>query len=115
MQFKWGNDTESSVSNYLAYVEETILMENPNTIAAMLIETVTGSGGVLLNPPEILYGIRALCDKYKILLILDEVMAGLGRTGAMFGFQNFPGLVPDMFTCAKGLSGSFLPLSAVGF
>jgi taurine--2-oxoglutarate transaminase len=61
-------------------------MENPNSVAAMLIETVCGSGGVLVNPPEVLQGIRALCDKYKILLILDEVMVGLGRTGEMFSF-----------------------------
>lgn len=80
-----------------------------------MIETICGSAGVLVNPPEVLRGIRALCDKYNILLIMDEVMVGLGRTGEMFSFQTYPDVVPDMFTCAKGLSGSFLPLSAVGF
>jgi taurine--2-oxoglutarate transaminase len=102
------------VQNYLAYLEEVIINENPATIAAIMVETISGSSGVLLNPPEVMHGIRALCDKYHILLILDEVMVGFGRTGEMFSFQMFPGLVPDIFTCAKGLSGSFLPLSAVG-
>jgi taurine--2-oxoglutarate transaminase len=85
-QFKWGSDVGSSISNYLAYLEEVILMENPNTIASIMIETVVGSGGVLINPPEVVQGIRALCDKYNIVLIMDEVMAGLGRTGEMFSF-----------------------------
>ena len=80
-----------------------------------MMETVTGSAGVLVNPPEVVQGIRALCDKYNILLIIDEVMAGIGRCGELFAFQSYEGLVPDIFTCAKGLSGSYLPLSAVGF
>jgi taurine--2-oxoglutarate transaminase len=80
-----------------------------------MMESVTGSAGVLVNPPEVIQGIRALCDKYNILLIIDEVMAGIGRCGEMFGYQTYDGVVPDIFTCAKGLSGSYLPLSAVGF
>lgn len=99
----------------MAYVEETLINENPNTVAAVMIETVTGSAGVLVNPPEVVQGIRALCDKYNVLLIIDEVMAGIGRCGEMFAFQSYEGIVPDIFTCAKGLSGSYLPLSAVGF
>ncbi len=99
----------------MAYLEEVIFMEGPDTVAAILIETITGSGGVLVNPPEVLHGVRALCDKYNIMLILDEVMVGFGRVGEMFAFQSYPGLVPDMFTCAKGLSASYLPLSATGF
>lgn len=114
-QFRWGNTEQESIGNYLAYVEETIINENPATVAAIMIETVTGSAGVLVNPPEVVQGIRALCDKYNILLIIDEVMAGIGRCGEMFAFQSYDGIVPDIFTCAKGLSGSFLPLSATGF
>lgn len=114
-QFRWGNSQQDSISNYLAYLEETIINENPGTIAAVMIETVTGSAGVLVNPPEVVQGIRALCDKYNILLIIDEVMAGIGRCGEMFAYQTYDGIVPDIFTCAKGLSGSYLPLSAVGF
>ena len=85
-QFKWGNNQQESITNYLAYLEETIINENPATVAAIMIETVTGSAGVLLNPPEVIQGIRALCDKYSILLIADEVMAGIGRCGEMFAF-----------------------------
>lgn len=85
-QFNWGQDQKSSVSNYLAYLEEVIFMEGPDTIAAIMIETITGSAGVLINPPEVLHGIRALCDKYNIMLILDEVMVGFGRCGEMLAF-----------------------------
>lgn len=67
-------------------MEETILYENPGTVAAIMIETVTGSAGALINPPKVMQGIRALCDKYNILMICDEVMVGLGRSGEMFCF-----------------------------
>lgn len=80
-----------------------------------MIESITGSAGALVNPPEVIQGIRAICDKYNIILIMDEVMVGLGRCGEMFAYQTYDGVVPDIFTCAKGLSGSYLPLSAVGF
>ena len=79
------------------------------------METVCGSGGVLDNPPELMHGIQGLCKKYNIVFILDEVMSGLGRCGEMLAFQRYPGIVPDIYTVAKGLSGSFIPLSAVGF
>ncbi|EGR32936.1 hypothetical protein IMG5_066220 [Ichthyophthirius multifiliis] len=115
MQFQWGKNQEESINNYLAYLEELIINEGHHTVAAIMIETITGSGGVLINPDGVLRGIRSLCDKYKILLILDEVMVGLGRTGEFFSFQSYEGIVPDIFTCAKGISASFLPLSGVGF
>lgn len=67
-------------------MEEIIISEGPGTVAAIMIETITGSAGVLINPPEVLQGIRALCDKYNMLLILDEVMVGLGRCGEMFAY-----------------------------
>lgn len=79
-----------------------------------MIETITGSGGTLINPPEIMQGYRALCDKYNMLLICDEVMVGMGRTGEMFSFQNYKDFCPDIFTLAKGLTASYLPLAAVG-
>lgn len=96
-------------------MEEVIINENPGTIAGILVETVCGSGGVLVNPPEVLQGIRALCDKYGIVMIIDEVMVGFGRTGEMFSYQTYDGIVPDIVTCAKGISGSYLPLAATGF
>jgi len=66
-------------------------------------------------PPDgYMQGVRALCDKYEIVFILDEVMAGFGRTGELFAFQNFPGVVPDIITSAKGLTGAFLPMSMLG-
>ena len=115
MQMKWGINEKDAIANYLAYLEEVVINETPNTIAAIMVESVVGSAGVLINPLSLMQGIRALCDKYNILLILDEVMTGMGRTGHMFCYQSFEGIVPDIFTCAKGISGSFLPLSAVGF
>jgi len=70
----------------LAYLEEVILSENPDTIGAIMIETICGSAGALINPPEVIQGVRALCDKYNIVMIMDEVMVGIGRTGEMFSF-----------------------------
>ena len=84
-------------------------------IAAIMIETVTGSGGVLVNPPEVLQGIQALCHKYNLLLIMDEVMTGIGRCGEFFAFQRYPGIVPDIFTSAKAFGAGFLPQGCVGF
>lgn len=75
---------------------------------------IVGAGGVLVPPDGYIEGIRALCDKYGILMICDEVMVGFGRTGQFFGFQHFEGVIPDIVTSAKGLTGSFLPLSMVG-
>ncbi len=84
----------------------------------MLIETITGTNGVLPPPAGYLQGLKALLDRHGILLICDEVMAGFGRTGKMFGFEHDPlgqgAIVPDMITMAKGLTSSYLPLGAVG-
>ena len=112
--FAWGDDESSVVDRSLAAMEEQIMYEGPQTIAAVFLESIPGSGGVLIPPAGYLQGVRALCDKYDILLVLDEVMLGFGRTGKMFGFQNFDGVVPDIVTFAKGISGAYLPLSGVG-
>lgn len=85
-QFKWGLNQAEAVKNYLAYLEEVVINENPSTVAAIMIESITGSAGALVNPPEVIQGIRAICDKYNIILIMDEVMVGLGRCGEMFAF-----------------------------
>jgi taurine--2-oxoglutarate transaminase len=88
-------------------------MEGAHTIAAIIRETVTGTNGVLVPPKGWLKGVRALCDKYGILLICDEVMAGMGRTGKMYAFEH-DDVVPDLVTLAKGLTSSYFPLGAMG-
>jgi len=114
LMFKFGENEEAATATSLAALEEQILAENPNSIAAVMIESISGSGGVLVTPKGYMQGVRALCDKYNILLILDEVMVGFGRTGKMFGFQHFDGVTPDITTFAKGLTGGILPLGGVG-
>ena len=97
----------------LRYLEEVIQLEGPHTIAAFILETVTGTNGVLVPPDGYLQGVRALCDKHGILMIADEVMAGFGRTGKWFAIEHW-GVVPDMITMAKGLTSSYIQLGAVG-
>jgi taurine--2-oxoglutarate transaminase len=97
----------------LAYLEETIELEGPETIAAFILETVTGTNGVLIPPDGYLQGVRELCDRSGILMIADEVMCGFGRTGEWFAVDHW-NVVPDIMTTAKGLTSSYLPLGAVG-
>jgi taurine--2-oxoglutarate transaminase len=96
----------------LNHVEEVIMYEGPQTIAAIFIETVTGTNGLLVPPDGYLQGLRALCDRHGILLICDEVMSGFGRTGAWFAVDHWK-VVPDLITMAKGLTSAYLPLGAV--
>ena len=95
----------------LNHIEEVIQYEGPQTIAAMFIETVTGTNGLIVPPDGYLQGLRQLCDKYGILLVCDEVMAGFGRTGEWFAVDHW-NVVPDLMTMAKGLTSSYLPLGA---
>ena len=97
----------------LRYLEEVIQLEGPQTIAAFILETVTGTNGILVPPDGYLQGVRALCDKHGILMIADEVMAGFGRTGEWFAIEHW-NVVPDMITMAKGLTSSYVQLGAVG-
>ncbi len=101
--------TESS----LAMIEETIQLEGPQTIAAFILEIVTGTNGILVPPDGYIAGIRKLCDKYGILMIADEVMSGFGRTGEWFAVDHWK-VVPDLITMAKGLTSSYIALGAVG-
>lgn len=98
--------------DYINHLEEIITFEGPNTIAAILIETVTGTNGIIVPPQGYLQGVRELCDRYSILLICDEVMSGFGRTGKWFAVEHW-GVVPDMITMAKGLTSGYAPLGAV--
>jgi len=103
---------EQFTRDYLANLEDVIQLEGPETIAAILLETVTGTNGVIVPPPGYLPGVRELCDRYGILLICDEVMSGFGRTGKWFAVDHW-GVVPDMITMAKGLTSGYAPLGAV--
>ena len=96
----------------LAALEETIELEGPQTIAAFILETVTGTNGILIPPDGYLEGVRELCSRHGIVLIADEVMCGFGRTGEWFAVNHW-GVVPDLMTAAKGLTSSYLPLGAV--
>jgi taurine--2-oxoglutarate transaminase len=107
--YSFGDSDEEIVKNNLTYLEEVIQFEGPHTIAAMFIETVTGTNGILIPPKGYLKGLKALLDKYGILLVADEVMAGWGRTGKMFAFEHGD-IVPDIVTTAKGLTSSYVPL-----
>lgn len=98
--------------DYLNHLEEIITYEGPHTIAAIIIETVTGTNGVIIPPEGYLQGVRQLCDRYGILLIADEVMAGFGRTGRWFAVDHW-NIVPDLMTMAKGLTSGYAPLGAV--
>ena len=111
--YSFGDDEDEITRNNLTYLEEVIMYEGPHTIAAMFIESVTGTNGILAPPRGYLKGLKALLEKYGILLVCDEVMSGFGRTGKMFGFQHGD-IVPDIVTMAKGLTGSYLPLGAMG-
>ena len=98
--------------DYLNHLEEVIQYEQPNTIAAILLETVTGTNGIIIPPDGYLQGVRKLCDKYGILMIADEVMSGFGRTGRWFGVDHW-NVIPDLMTMAKGLTSGYAPLGAV--
>lgn len=99
--------------DYLNHLEEIILYEGPQTIAAVILEPVTGTNGIIVPPVGYLQGVRALCDRYEILLIADEVMSGFGRTGRWFAVEHWE-VVPDLMTMAKGLTSGYAPLGAVG-
>jgi len=113
LTFSYGDDHAEIVRNNLTYLEEVIQYEGPHNIAAMFIETVTGTNGILPPPDGYLQGLRKLLDKYGILLVCDEVMAGFGRTGKVFAFEH-GGITPDIVCMAKGLTSSYVPLGAVG-
>jgi taurine---2-oxoglutarate transaminase len=102
-----------SVEESLAYLEEVIQLEGPHTIAAFILEPVTGTNGILVPPDGYLQGVRALCDKHGILMIADEVMSGFGRTGTWFAVNHW-NVVPDLITMAKGLTSAYVQLGAVG-
>ncbi|MEU9098701.1 aspartate aminotransferase family protein [Streptomyces sp. NPDC048361] len=96
----------------LKHLEDTIVFEGQGTVAAIILESVPGTAGIMAPPPGYLPGVRALCDKYGIVLVLDEVMAGFGRTGKWFACEHYD-VVPDLLTFAKGVSSGYVPLGGV--
>src|SRR5690606_16223228 len=108
---------EEESARALHHLERVIQVEGPDSIAAILLESVPGTAGVLVPPPGYLTGVRELADRYGILLIADEVMAGFGRTGAWFAWQhpevNPDGIVPDLVTFAKGVNSGYVPVGGV--
>jgi taurine---2-oxoglutarate transaminase len=111
----WASSPEEESSRALHHLERVIQSEGGSSIAAILLETVPGTAGVLVPPPGYLEGVRALADKYGIVLIFDEVMCGFGRTGDWFAWQNptFGGVQPDLVTFAKGVNSGYVPTGGV--
>lgn len=108
----WAKTEEEECERALAHLESVIKFEGPGTIGCILIESIVGTGGILVPPAGYLPGVRALCDKYGIVLILDEVMAGFARTGKWFAFENFD-VTPDLITFAKGSNSGYVPVGGV--
>jgi taurine---2-oxoglutarate transaminase len=108
----WSDSDEQEAQRALEHLEQVIMFEGAQTIAAIILETVVGTAGVLIPPADYLAGVRELCDKHGIVYIADEVMAGFGRTGDWFAFEHF-GVVPDLITFAKGVNSGYVPVGGV--
>jgi taurine---2-oxoglutarate transaminase len=109
---RWGEKEPRPVEESLQGLEDVIRYEGPQTIAAVFLETIVGTNGILIPPDGYLQGVREICDRHGILMVADEVMAGFGRTGRWFAVDHWD-VVPDLMTMAKGLTSSYLPLGAV--
>ncbi|MFN3928031.1 MAG: aminotransferase class III-fold pyridoxal phosphate-dependent enzyme [Thermoflexus sp.] len=109
---RWCMREERCTLDCLNHIEDVIRFEGPHTVAAVFIETVTGTNGIIVPPDGYLQGLREICNRYGILLICDEVMSGFGRTGEWFAVNHW-NVVPDLMTVAKGLTSGYLPLGAV--
>ncbi|MFC9916978.1 aspartate aminotransferase family protein [Agromyces binzhouensis] len=108
----WATTPEEESERALQHLRRVIESEGPATIAAVLLETVPGTAGVLVPPPGYLAGVRELCDRHGILLILDEVMCGFGRTGRWFAFDGYD-VRPDLISFAKGVNSGYVPVGGV--
>jgi len=107
-----GHPDPCPVCSGAPHLEEILMYEGPETVAAVILETVTGTNGIIVPPDGYLQSIREVCDRYGILLIADEVMAGFGRTGKWFAVDNWD-VVPDIMTVAKGINSGYVPLGAM--
>jgi len=106
------NTEEEASDYYVKKLREQICYEGADSVAAIVLETITGSNGIIIPPKGYLKGVRQICDDYGIMLICDEVMAGFGRTGKMFGFENWD-IKPDIVSFAKGVTCGYVPLGGV--
>ena len=109
---RWGEKEPRPVAESLQGLEDVIRYEGSHTIAAVFLETIVGTNGILIPPDGYIQGVREICDRHEILMVADEVMAGFGRTGRWFAIDHWD-TVPDLMTMAKGLTSSYLPLGAV--
>ncbi|RQP12523.1 MAG: aspartate aminotransferase family protein [Microbacteriaceae bacterium] len=113
----WSETPEQETERALQHLERVIVSEGADSIAALLLEGVPGTAGVIVPPPGWYAGVRALCDKYGIVWIADEVMSGFGRTGDWFAWQNPEvnpdRVVPDLITFAKGVNSGYVPVGGV--
>ena len=108
----FGQKIESCKRECISHLEEVIKYEGPDKIAAIIMEGVVGSNGLIVPPDDYWPRVREICDKYGILLISDEVMSGWGRTGKWFAVDNWD-VTPDIITTAKGITSGYVPLGAV--
>ncbi|MCZ4096069.1 aspartate aminotransferase family protein [Streptomyces sp. SID13666] len=103
---------EQECERALEHLEQLVAFEGPQSVAAIILESVVGTAGILVPPAGYLAGVREICDRYGIVFILDEVMSGFGRTGAWFAADHW-GVVPDLLTFAKGVNSGYVPLGGV--
>lgn len=108
----WASSPEEECERALHHLERVVQCEGPESVAAILLESIPGTAGVLVPPPGYLAGVREIATRYGIVLILDEVMAGFGRTGSWFAFEQH-GVVPDLITFAKGVNSGYVPAGGV--
>lgn len=110
----YAENEQQECERALQHLEDTLAFEGPATIAAIILESVPGTAGIMTPPPGYLKGVREICDRHGIVFILDEVMAGFGRTGKWFAADHFDGgIVPDLLTFAKGVNSGYVPLGGV--
>ena len=110
--YRWEYGEENLLKEAVAQLERMLAYEGPGTVAAILLEGESGSSGCIQYPVGYLKAVREICDNHGILLIIDEVMSGFGRTGKWFGFENH-GIIPDMIAMAKGLTCGYLPFGCL--
>ncbi|MEO7126584.1 MAG: aspartate aminotransferase family protein [Nakamurella sp.] len=108
----YAESPEQETERALVHLRNTVVLEGASTVAAVILETVVGTNGILVPPPGYLAGVRALCDEFGIMMIADEVMAGFARCGEWFAVDHW-GVTPDLITFAKGVNSGYVPLGGV--